>query len=73
MRIAAPDDPDEPTFPGQLGVHRSVVYPGGEFGLLFCDTLRWTVRLHESRQRGSSCTVRQAAPGSRSWTGARPR
>jgi hypothetical protein len=39
MRITAPADPGEPTIPEGADFIGAIVYPSGDFGLLFCDTL----------------------------------
>jgi hypothetical protein len=39
MRIAAPDDPHQPTLPGDSAFIAALVHPDGRFSLLFCDTV----------------------------------
>lgn len=39
MRLAAPANPADPTFPAESAFIGALVHPDGAFGLLFCDTL----------------------------------
>jgi hypothetical protein len=60
MRIAAPDDPAEPSFPANSDLIGAIVHPNGEFGLLFCDTVAGPAggRAGPPRHRGHNGATR---------------